>query len=162
MALLLKGGRVVDAAAGIDAVLDVVVRDGVIVGVGEDLTIEKGQTIECAEKVLLPGLADIHVHLREPGQEYKETIATGTRAAASEYDGDLSGYRYLQLDIEVVTANEKLAMLRISNFGQTGPYRDFKLSELVLSAMGTSMKSGICPRNPAAGIAPLRTFVRIE
>ena len=82
MALLLKGGRVVDAAAGIDAVLDVVVRDGVIVGVGEDLTIEKGQTIECAEKVLLPGLADIHVHLREPGQEYKETIATGTRAAA--------------------------------------------------------------------------------
>ena len=82
MALLLRGGRVVDAAAGIDAVLDIVVRDGLIVGVGEDLTIEKGDTIECAEKVILPGLADIHVHLRDPGQEYKETIASGTRAAA--------------------------------------------------------------------------------
>ncbi len=82
MALLLKGGRVVDAAAGIDAVLDIVVRDGVIVGVGEDLTIEKGETIDCTEKILLPGLVDIHVHLREPGKEYKETIATGTRAAA--------------------------------------------------------------------------------
>jgi dihydroorotase len=82
VALLLRGGRVVDAAAGIDAVLDIVVRDGLIVGVGEDLTIEKGDTIECAEKVILPGLADIHVHLRDPGQEYKETIASGTRAAA--------------------------------------------------------------------------------
>ncbi|MDO8880680.1 MAG: dihydroorotase [Coriobacteriia bacterium] len=82
MALLLKGGRVVDEAAGIDAVLDIVVKDGLIVGVGEDLTIERGETVECAEKVILPGLADIHVHLRDPGQEYKETIASGTRAAA--------------------------------------------------------------------------------
>ena len=82
MALLLNGGRVVDAAAGIDAVLDIVVKDGVIVGVGEDLTIDKGQTIECAEKIVLPGLVDIHVHLREPGYEYTETIASGTRAAA--------------------------------------------------------------------------------
>lgn len=82
MALLLKGGRVVDAATGADEVLDIVVKDGVIAGVGKDLTIDKGETIECAEKILLPGLADIHVHLREPGKEYKETIASGTRAAA--------------------------------------------------------------------------------
>ncbi len=82
MALLLKGGRVVDPAMGLDAVLDIVVRDGVIVEVGEDLTIPKGETIDCAEKVVLPGLADVHVHLREPGREYKETIASGTRAAA--------------------------------------------------------------------------------
>jgi dihydroorotase len=82
VALLLKGGRVVDEAAGIDAVLDIVVKDGLIVGVGEDLTIERGETVECAEKVILPGLADIHVHLRDPGFEYKETIASGTRAAA--------------------------------------------------------------------------------
>jgi len=82
VALLLKGGRVVDPAMGLDAVLDIVVRDGVIVEVGEDLTIPKGETIDCAEKVVLPGLADVHVHLREPGREYKETIASGTRAAA--------------------------------------------------------------------------------
>ncbi|MRS12483.1 MAG: dihydroorotase [Actinobacteria bacterium] len=82
MALLLKGGRVVDAAAGLDAVLDIVVRDGEIVGVGEGLTIPKGETVDCSEKVVLPGLADVHTHLREPGREYKETIASGTRAAA--------------------------------------------------------------------------------
>lgn len=82
MALLLRGGRVVDAALGLDAVLDIVVRDGVIVEVGTDLTIPKGETIDCAEKVLLPGLTDVHVHLREPGKEYKESIASGTRAAA--------------------------------------------------------------------------------
>lgn len=82
MALLLKGGRVVDAEAGLDAVLDVLVEDGVIAEVGEELEAPGADVIDCAEKVLLPGLADIHVHLREPGQEYKETIASGTRAAA--------------------------------------------------------------------------------
>lgn len=82
MALLLKGGRVVDACCGIDEVLDIVVKDGLIAGVGKDLTIDKGETVDCAEKVLLPGLADVHVHLREPGTEYKESIASGTRAAA--------------------------------------------------------------------------------
>lgn len=82
MALLLKGGRVVDAAAGLDAVLDIVIDHGVIAGVGEGLSIDKGETIDCAEKVVLPGLADVHVHLREPGREYRETIASGTRAAA--------------------------------------------------------------------------------
>ncbi|MBN2248148.1 MAG: dihydroorotase [Coriobacteriia bacterium] len=82
MALLLKGGRVVDAAAELDAVLDVLVVDGVIAGVGEELDAPGAEIIDCAEKIILPGLADIHVHLREPGQEYKETIASGTRAAA--------------------------------------------------------------------------------
>ena len=82
MALLLKGGRVVEPAAGIDGVLDVVIRDGVIVDVGEDLTIPKGETVECAEKVILPGLVDVHAHLREPGREDEETVASGTRAAA--------------------------------------------------------------------------------
>lgn len=82
MAVLLKGGRVVDPVAGIDAVCDIVVRDGRIVEIGPDLTIPKGITIECAEKVVLPGLVDVHTHLREPGREDEETVASGTRAAA--------------------------------------------------------------------------------
>jgi len=73
---------VVDGASGIDALLDVVVRDGLIVEVGENLSIPKGETMDCTARVLMPGLADAHVHLREPGHEYKETIASGTRAAA--------------------------------------------------------------------------------
>lgn len=82
MALLLKGGRIVDPQTGLDAVLDMVVRDGRIVEIGEGLEIPKGQVIECAEKVVVPGLVDVHTHLREPGYEYKETIESGCRAAA--------------------------------------------------------------------------------
>ncbi len=82
MALLFRGGRVVDPAVGLDEVCDVVVRDGRIVEIGPDLTIPKGVTIECAEKIIVPGLIDIHAHLREPGFEYKEDVASGTRAAA--------------------------------------------------------------------------------
>ncbi|MDO9556847.1 MAG: dihydroorotase [Coriobacteriia bacterium] len=82
MALLLKGGRVVDPAVGLDAVCDVLIRDGVIVEIGSDLTMAKGETVDCAEKIVLPGLVDAHTHLREPGREDKETIASGTRAAA--------------------------------------------------------------------------------
>jgi dihydroorotase len=82
VALLLRGGRVVDPAAGLDLVADMVVRDGRIVEIGQDLKIPKGETIECAEKVLLPGLVDVHAHLREPGREDEETVFSGTRAAA--------------------------------------------------------------------------------
>lgn len=82
MALLLKGGRVIDPQVGLDAVCDVVIRDGRIVEIGKDLAIPKGMTIECAEKVVVPGLVDIHTHLREPGFEYKEDVESGTRAAA--------------------------------------------------------------------------------
>ncbi len=82
MALLLRGGRVIDPQLGIDGVFDIVVRDGRIVEVGTELKIPKGQVIECAEKIVVPGLVDIHTHLREPGREDKETIESGTRAAA--------------------------------------------------------------------------------
>ncbi len=82
MALLLKGGRLVDPGTGVDRVVDMIVRDGKIVEIGEDLTIPKGLTIECAEKIVVPGLVDLHTHLREPGREDKETVASGTRAAA--------------------------------------------------------------------------------
>lgn len=82
MAVLLRGGRVVDPAIGLDEVCDVVIRDGRIVEIGPDLSIPKGITVECAEKVVVPGLIDIHTHLREPGREDKETVASGARAAA--------------------------------------------------------------------------------
>jgi dihydroorotase len=59
-----------------------IVRDGRIVEIGQDLSIPKGQTIECAEKIVVPGLVDLHTHLREPGREDEETVASGTRAAA--------------------------------------------------------------------------------
>jgi dihydroorotase len=81
--LLLRGGRVVDPAVGLDGVMDVLVKGGRIEAVGKDLEVPSGTTVvECAEKVVVPGLVDLHVHLREPGREDEETIASGTRAAA--------------------------------------------------------------------------------
>ena len=82
MTLLLRGGRVVDPAVGLDRICDVVIDGDRIGAIGDDLSIEGGTTIECAEKIVVPGLVDMHVHLREPGYEYKEDIASGTRAAA--------------------------------------------------------------------------------
>ncbi len=82
MALLLKNARVVDPQVGLDEVTDVLVRDGKIVEVGQNLTMEKGVERDLSGKILVPGLVDMHVHLREPGFEQKEDIASGTRAAA--------------------------------------------------------------------------------
>jgi dihydroorotase len=72
----------VDPAAGLDGAADVLIRDGVIVEIGTDLEMPKGETVELAEKIVLPGLVDVHTHLREPGREDEETIGSGTRAAA--------------------------------------------------------------------------------
>ncbi|HEX6307849.1 MAG TPA: dihydroorotase [Longimicrobiales bacterium] len=82
--LLLRGGRVIDPASGRDGIADVLVRDGRIVDVGSDLgSPDDARVIDAGAFVVCPGLIDLHVHLREPGQEHKETIATGARAAAA-------------------------------------------------------------------------------
>lgn len=83
--LLLAGGRVVDPANDFDQIADVLVEDGKIASIGSDLgknVPANVEWIDCSEKVVCPGLIDMHVHLREPGQSAKETIETGTRAAA--------------------------------------------------------------------------------
>lgn len=80
MSLLIKNGHVIDAASGLSAVRDVLVEDGKIKQVGEGLTGD--QVIDATGLVVCPGLIDIHVHFREPGFESKETIESGSRAAA--------------------------------------------------------------------------------
>ena len=82
MALMLKNARLVDPQVGLDEVADILIRDGRIVEVGHGLSMEKGIERDLSGKVVVPGLVDMHVHLREPGQEQKEDIASGTRAAA--------------------------------------------------------------------------------
>jgi dihydroorotase len=84
MKLLLKGGRVIDPADSRDGELDVLVDDGRIARVGRDLPADGAEVVELRKGwIVAPGLIDIHVHLREPGQEHKETIATGTAAAVA-------------------------------------------------------------------------------
>lgn len=84
MTLLIRGGRLVDPSQEIDAAFDVLIADGVVAAIGERLEPPAGaEVVEAAGRVVTPGLIDMHVHLREPGQEYKETIRTGTMAAAA-------------------------------------------------------------------------------
>jgi len=84
MTLLIRGGRVIDPAGSVDAVQDVLIEHGKIARIGGRLTTSQGATvIDAAGKWVCPGFIDMHVHLREPGHEYKETVATGTRAAAA-------------------------------------------------------------------------------
>ncbi len=82
-ALLLTGGRVVDPANQFDALADVLILDGKISAVGKKLSAPAGvETLAAKGKIVSPGLIDLHVHFREPGQTAKETIAAGTAAAA--------------------------------------------------------------------------------
>ena len=84
MSLLIKNGRVIDPAASVDAVQDVLLKGDRIERVGRDLAVPESTTaLDATGKIVCPGFIDLHVHLREPGQEYKETVATGTRAAAA-------------------------------------------------------------------------------
>jgi len=84
MKRLLKGGRVVDPANGIDGVRDVLIDGDRIARVGTDLPVDGATVVDIpAGLVICPGFIDMHVHLREPGQEHKETIATGTASAVA-------------------------------------------------------------------------------
>ncbi len=83
MKLVLKGGRIIDPAQGLDTVGDVLVADGVIAAVGGEIDTKGAEVFDARGLVVAPGLIDMHVHLREPGQEAKEDFASGTRAAAA-------------------------------------------------------------------------------
>lgn len=84
MTLLIKGGRVIDPTQKIDDVLDVLVENGAVRALGKNLKTPDGaETLDAAGCYVTPGLIDMHVHLRDPGLEYKEDIVTGTRAAVA-------------------------------------------------------------------------------
>jgi len=84
VSLLVKNGRVIDPANGVDGAQDVLIAGEKVERVGKNLQAPAGaEVLDARGKIVCPGFIDIHVHLREPGHEYKETVATGTRAAAA-------------------------------------------------------------------------------
>ena len=80
--LLIRNGRILDPGRDVDLVGDVLIADGRVAAVGPNLTADGAETIDATGLVVCPGFVDLHCHLRDPGFEYKETIATGTQAAA--------------------------------------------------------------------------------
>ncbi len=83
-AVVLKGGRVIDPRQGIDSCVDVRLEDGLVSALGQELPVDDALVVTVPSGfVLCPGFIDMHVHFREPGQEYKETIASGAAAAVA-------------------------------------------------------------------------------
>lgn len=80
---LFKHGRIVDPVTGLDSQKDMLVVDGVIARIGEQLSASDAETIDLGGKIIVPGFCDMHVHFREPGQEHKEDIGSGAAAAAA-------------------------------------------------------------------------------
>ncbi|MBW2689432.1 MAG: amidohydrolase family protein, partial [Deltaproteobacteria bacterium] len=81
--ILIKGGRVISPAQKLDDTCDILIEKGKITAIGKDLDEKGAEVIDATGKVVTPGLVDIHVHLRDPGLEYKEDIASGTLAAVT-------------------------------------------------------------------------------
>ena len=81
---MIRGGRVINPAAGVDAVMDMRIADGRIEALGEHIPVRGGEIVlDAAGKCVMPGFIDLHVHFRDPGQTHKEDIATGSAAAAA-------------------------------------------------------------------------------
>ena len=80
--VLLKNGRVIDPSQEMDQIADVLAIDGKIADIAANIAAKGAEVFDCSGMWVVPGLVDAHCHLREPGFERKDTIATGTRAAA--------------------------------------------------------------------------------
>jgi dihydroorotase len=109
--LLIKGGHVIDPSAKINAPMDVLLRDGRVAEVALPNKVRGGadEKFDARGLIVAPGFIDLHVHLREPGQSYKETIATGTAAAAA---GGFTSVCTMPNTVPVVDTAEWVAWLR--------------------------------------------------
>lgn len=83
MSILLKNGTVIDYANNIEKKLDIFIENDKISKIAENLNIDADKTVDCSGYIIMPGMIDVHCHLREPGGEHKETIETGSRSAVA-------------------------------------------------------------------------------
>jgi len=135
--LLILNGRVVDPASGVDEARDLLLRDGKIAAVelpGSLKSVEAAETIDASGLVVAPGLVDVHVHLREPGQTYKETIATGTAAAAA------GGFTTVVAMPNTIPVNDSVAGLEWMLSPERGAVvRLFAMPAATMGSMGAAL-----------------------
>jgi dihydroorotase len=133
--LLLKGGRVVDPSRRVDAVLDVLVEDGKIAEVGAKLKTKGAATVDVDGLLIAPGFIDLHTHLREPGREDKETIATGTRAAA------IGGFTAVCAMPNTDPVNDSAGLTRaiLEKARQEGHVRVYPIGAITLGSKGQEL-----------------------
>lgn len=145
MTILIKNGRVIDPAQSIDEQLDLLIRDGVIIETGKDLHADPAEVIDATGLLVVPGLIDLHVHLRDPGLEYKEDIISGTLAAVA---GGFTSVACMP-NTRPVNDNQTVTEYIINKARQKGSCNVFPIGSITkglsgetLSEMGEMQQSG--------------------
>jgi len=145
--LLIKNGRVLDPATNLDSQMDILVEGGKIVQMAPSISHETAKVIDAANHWVTPGLIDMHVHLRDPGQCHKETIATGTAAAAA---GGFTTICCMPNTTPVID-NEIVVEYVTSRVAKTGVVNVIPIGSITkglageeLSAIGEMKEAGIC------------------
>src|SRR6476659_4046546 len=134
--ILIRGGRVIDPSRGADGVADVHLQDVNVAGVGRSLVApDDALIIDAAGKVLSPGLIDLHVHLREPGQEDLETVASGSMAAAA---GGFSAVCAMP-NTDPVTDNQAAVGFIVSQAQRAGKARVYPIGAISLGQKGLQL-----------------------
>lgn len=109
MSILIKGGRVIDPLNKIDAVLDILIQDHQISKIGKNIQAADAAIIDAGGKIVAPGIIDMHVHLREPGREDKETVLSGTAAASK---GGVTTVLAMPNTLPAMDCEENIKLLR--------------------------------------------------
>ena len=135
MKLLIKGGTVIDPAEQTAATADILVSGGKIEAVGVDLEAEGAQVVDGAGKLVAPGLIDMHVHLREPGFEAKEDIASGTRAAAR---GGFTAVACMP-NTSPVADNRSIITAILARAGEVGAVRVYPIGAITRGSRGEEL-----------------------
>lgn len=149
--MLIRAGRVIDPASGLDRVTDVAIRGGLVAEIGDGLSASPADRVIEAEGLLVtPGLIDPHVHLREPGQTHKEDIASGTRAAVA------GGFTTVCCMPNTAPAIDSPGVIRsiAERADEVGACRVFAVSCATKGRLGETMAPiGLCAKAGSVGIS---------
>jgi dihydroorotase len=131
--ILLRGGRVIDPSRDIDQIQDVLIRDGTIAAVGTNLSAPDGADVRDVKgQIVAPGLVDVHVHLREPGNEDEEIVVSGARAAAA---GGFTAICAMP-NTDPVTDNQAAVGFIVRQSGRAGGARVYPIGAVSLGQKG--------------------------
>jgi len=133
--ILIKGGRVISPAQNLDKTCDVLIEKGKIAAIGKGLDDKGAKVIDAAGKIVTPGLVDIHVHLRDPGLEYKEDIASGTLSAVT---GGFTSVACMP-NTQPVNDNQTVTSYILNKAAQEGHCRVFPIASITKGLKGESL-----------------------
>ena len=149
MRILIRQGRVLDPASGRDETADLLVEDGRILGIRDYMDVEADRVIDAGGCYVMPGLIDLHVHFRDPGYEYKETVATGSRAAAR---GGFVGVCPMANTNPVIDSPEMISLL-LGKAERESPVHIFPIGSVTKGMRGEELTDAAAMRE--AGMAAL-------